>query len=232
MMAISKNMVAVISFSLLLSLLDLFTTANAASFDCAKATTLVENAICSNPALSGLEDQMASLYSQALGQSANTKQFKEDQRAWLKKRNNCQSESCIKQAYQERLSVLRSSTSNTAMQSPSRPGECVTTKIVEKSTRFEGAIPGESGGEIHVSLANNIGLYLTDIPHLAPHINANAYMARTHDFAKGDKVKLCLLSLPQDCPPGDDRGKVYSVTNLKNQMSFTGVDAWHLCGGA
>ena len=38
--------------------------------------------------------------------------------------------------------------------------------------------------------------------------------------------------LNPSCPKGDDRGKVYSVTNYKNNMSFVGVDAWHLCGGA
>jgi hypothetical protein len=57
-------------------------------------------------------------------------------------------------------------------------------------------------------------------------------MFSTVDFSKGDKVSLCLQSLPKDCPPGDDRGKVYQVTNHKNKKTFTGVDSWHLCGGA
>ena len=48
----------------------------------------------------------------------------------------------------------------------------------------------------------------------------------------GDAVLLCLVSLPQNCPPGDDRGKVYSATNLRTNNSWTLPDAQHMCGGA
>jgi hypothetical protein len=62
--------------------------------------------------------------------------------------------------------------------------------------------------------------------------NTDKYMFSTKDFLQGDKVKLCLQALPTDCPKGDNRGKIYSVINYKNNKSFVGVDAWHLCGGA
>lgn len=42
--------------------------ASAASFDCAKASTLVENAICANPELSRRDEALASLYQAALKQ--------------------------------------------------------------------------------------------------------------------------------------------------------------------
>lgn len=207
----------------------------ATSFDCAKATTLVESAICSDPELSSLDDSLAALYTQVLGQSSFATKAKDSQRDWLKKRNKCKSEKCLKGAYQERLKELRTPTTSQPTKTTAllvRPGDCVDTKITGKNTRFEGAIPGKVGGEINVSLANKVGLYLTAVPHLSPDTNPDAYMARTMDFAKGDTVRLCLVSLPEDCPHGDDRGKIYSVTNLKNQMSFSGVDAWHSCGGA
>lgn len=207
----------------------------AASFDCARASTLVESAICHDPELSSLDDSMAARYSEALRQSASPVQLKEGQHAWLKKRNLCKTAGCLKSAYQTRLEDLRTTPASRSTTSAAllvRPGDCVDTKIVGKHTRFEGAVPGKNGGEVFVALANQVNLYLTAIPQLSPDSNPDAYMARTKDFAIGDRVRLCLVSLPEDCPPGDDRGKIYSVTNSKNQLSFTGVDAWHRCGGA
>lgn len=212
-----------------------FLTSIAASFDCSKASNLVETAICSNSELSSLDDSMASLYKQALQQSSSATQLKDRQRAWLKQRNTCKTAECLKEAYRVRLAELKSPATSTPARSsglPVRVGECVTTQIVDKSTRFDGATPGEAGGEVYVSFTIKVGLYISEIPHLAPNANPDAYMARTQDFALGDKVRLCLVSLPEDCPPGDDRGKVYSVANLKNNLSFIGIDAWHTCGGA
>lgn len=48
----------------------------------------------------------------------------------------------------------------------------------------------------------------------------------------GDKVRTCLDSLPKDCPPGDDRGKVYTTTNERTNESWTMQDSQHGCGGA
>ena len=48
----------------------------------------------------------------------------------------------------------------------------------------------------------------------------------------GDHVELCLVSLPTDCPPGDDRGKVYSAINQRTQQQWTAQDSEHSCGGA
>ena len=53
------------------------------------------------------------------------------------------------------------------------------------------------------------------------------------DAAKpGDLVNLCLVSLPQNCPPGDDRGKVYRATDQRTGLSWTAPDSEHSCGGA
>jgi hypothetical protein len=53
-----------------------------------------------------------------------------------------------------------------------------------------------------------------------------------HRSRVGDEVKLCLVSVPEDCPPGDDRGKVYSATNLRTGESWEAPDSQHSCGGA
>jgi hypothetical protein len=48
----------------------------------------------------------------------------------------------------------------------------------------------------------------------------------------GDAVKICLVSIPRGCPPGDDRGRVYRTTNLRTRQSWTLPDSQHSCGGA
>jgi hypothetical protein len=53
-----------------------------------------------------------------------------------------------------------------------------------------------------------------------------------HRSKVGDSVKLCLVSVPQDCPPGDDRGKVYHATNLRTKGEWEAPDSQHMCGGA
>jgi hypothetical protein len=48
----------------------------------------------------------------------------------------------------------------------------------------------------------------------------------------GDHVLVCLIYIPKKCPPGDDRGRVYTVTNLRTLRSWSAADSQHSCGGA
>jgi hypothetical protein len=48
----------------------------------------------------------------------------------------------------------------------------------------------------------------------------------------GDHVLICLVFIPKNCPKGDDRGRMYTVTNLRTLGSWTLPDAQHSCGGA
>ncbi len=48
----------------------------------------------------------------------------------------------------------------------------------------------------------------------------------------GDLVKMCLVSTPKSCPPGDDRGRMYRTTNLRTHGSWTLPNSEHMCGGA
>jgi uncharacterized protein len=60
--------------------------ANAASFDCNKATTWLEKTVCSNPELSKLDEQMAKAYHDALASLSpeGQEETKQNQRQWLK----------------------------------------------------------------------------------------------------------------------------------------------------
>jgi uncharacterized protein YecT (DUF1311 family) len=82
-------------------------TALAASFDCDKATTKVEKMICVNAALSGLDEELAEIYQNAMKNEIQAESIKFAQKAWLKERNRCEEISCLKSAYQARIVALK-----------------------------------------------------------------------------------------------------------------------------
>jgi hypothetical protein len=48
---------------------------------------------------------------------------------------------------------------------------------------------------------------------------------------EGDHVLICLVYIPNNCPPGDSRGRIYTVTNLRTLHSWSAGDSQHSCGG-
>jgi hypothetical protein len=48
----------------------------------------------------------------------------------------------------------------------------------------------------------------------------------------GDRVRMCFVSTPLNCPKGDDRGKIYNSTNLRTHKNWRLPDSEHSCGGA
>jgi len=99
---------------------------------------------------------------------------------------------------------------------PAREGQCAVTAIKQVGTRLEG-IPDSGDAVSYVNGGYQVS-YET-IPGLK-------------GSRPGDKVKLCLVSIPDECPPGDDRGKVYKATNLRTHKSWEASDSEHECGGA
>ena len=80
---------------------------HAAGFDCNKASTLVEKAICSDSELSKLDDLLMISYKEALGNISDTDKLKSEQRDWLSNtRNKCQDADCLKRAYNKRISDI------------------------------------------------------------------------------------------------------------------------------
>jgi uncharacterized protein len=82
--------------------------ATAASFDCAKAQSSVEKAICADAEVSALDEHLARYYATArstLGRAADC--MRSDQLQWLRAvRNACTDAACLKKAYLERLGEL------------------------------------------------------------------------------------------------------------------------------
>ncbi|WP_431223858.1 lysozyme inhibitor LprI family protein [Serratia sp. L9] len=82
----------------------------AASFDCTKATSDVEHAICNNPKLSDLDEQLNDNYQLAIanlpGDQADA--LRNAQRNWLKQRDACQGkESCLNDLFSQRATQLQ-----------------------------------------------------------------------------------------------------------------------------
>jgi len=188
--------------------------AEAASFNCALAASRTEIAICSDGGLSSLDAAIGVAYQQRLALDPALRQI---QRGWLKARNmGCgKDRDCLRRLMNYELGWLRSG----ALPSSALPrnvGSCALTRVSRVASRLEGD-PG-SGSAIE---------------------EANGAMQISYDeiaavdaSRRGDPVLVCLVGLPRDCPPGDDRGKTYAAANLRTLGAWSAADSEHMCGGA
>ena len=106
-LAVAASLTSVLALSVPTLLLSV--PVKAASFDCGKARTSTEIAICENASLGKLDEQIAELYSSlhsALVSSERAKMV-EEQRRFLKERNSCgSSASCLQESYESRKADL------------------------------------------------------------------------------------------------------------------------------
>jgi hypothetical protein len=103
---------------------------------------------------------------------------------------------------------------------PTRVGACVATTIESVETRLvDGSTPiTDSGSAVRFANGGYQVSYET-VPAI-------------EESHKGDRVRMCFISTPLNCPPGDNRGKVYYTTNLRTKKSWKLPDSEHACGGA
>jgi len=97
-------------------------------------------------------------------------------------------------------------------------GDCFSTAVKEVGTRLEDD-PDQTSG---ASISYEDGHYQVDYDS----------SPKTLGFSRGDPVRLCVVSLPTNCPPGDHRGVEYKALDLATQRSWTAADSEHECGGA
>src|SRR5258708_4605444 len=129
------------------TLLLIFTQAHAQSFDCNKASTQVEHAICSDKSLGELDTTLASQLKDSMS-NANPEQqadFLRDERQWLRFRNeHCAPGSptageslpeCLAAAYRDRITSLKSLTGGDT-------SNC--RKIADRYRPLASAHPGEA----------------------------------------------------------------------------------------
>jgi hypothetical protein len=99
---------------------------------------------------------------------------------------------------------------------PTKVGQCVQTSLKEVGTRLEG-VPDSGSAVIYTN-----GIFGIDYETVKAITKARV----------GDKITLCLTSIPKHCPPGDDRGRFYSAVDLRTKGKWNLPDAEHMCGGA
>jgi uncharacterized protein len=98
----------------------------AASFDCAKAASVIEKLICADDQLSKLDERVAEAYKKLLPLDPSA--WRSRQHAWLThERNRCSDAPCLKTAYERRLDYLAEMLSAPAtLSSPATPPAPVT----------------------------------------------------------------------------------------------------------
>lgn len=80
---------------------------NAASFDCSKAGTSNEIAICSDSELSEMDELLADIYKKARNSTSNKDKLKKEQISWIKSIATCDGNvDCLTEAYAARINVL------------------------------------------------------------------------------------------------------------------------------
>lgn len=92
--------------SVLILLIANLAPAQAASFNCMSAHSLVEHTICSSQELAGLDDLMADLYKSALASSEDAAVVQGAQRRWITERNKCTNVGCLVNSYHSRIWTL------------------------------------------------------------------------------------------------------------------------------
>lgn len=214
-------------------------------FDCSKATAPDEKAICADAQLSAIDRLINEAYKSFEPFYGGDK--KQIARALAADRRACGSDvACIANVQNNALETFGGSPpwvedyakaliGRKALEvgeqaapdddepMPTRVGECAVTHIAELSTRIGDGGPladADPDAGSSVSFTNDGGQVSYD------HEEALA------SSQVGDQVALCLMSIPRDCPEGDDRGRVYYGVDLVLKGTWVLPDSQHMCGGA
>ncbi len=214
-------------------------------FDCSKATAADEEAICADPQLSAIDRLINQAYKTFEPFYGGDK--KQIARALAADRHACGSDvACIAAVQNNALDTFGGSPSwvqdyaqaligqkaqGVGQQAapdddeplPDRVGDCAVTHIAELSTRV-----GDGGPLADADPEAGSSVTFT---------NDGAQVSYDHEEALassqvGDQVVLCLMSIPRDCPEGDDRGRVYYGVDLVLKGTWMLPDSQHMCGGA
>jgi uncharacterized protein len=107
---------------------------------------------------------------------------------------------------------------------PTQVGQCAMTEIAAIGDRFGNALAQEGGKDFDPGTGVSFS-------------NGGVQVSYQHETAiqrsrVGDRVRMCLIEIPQNCPPGDDRGKIYTTTNMRTGEAWSLPDSQHSCGGA
>lgn len=217
--------------------------AAAASFDCTRASAPEEVAICRNDKLSALDVLVDRAYGEAhkapgaAGDPTDKAHALADARSFNARKQRCGADvACLVSAHVGALEDLAVDGSTVAVPAwvaatdmtagvppeskamPVREGECALSRITGIGGRLEGDTSFSSGASVEFANGGSQVSY-DKVPGIVT-------------SRRGDPVLICLTALPKHCPPGDDRGRSFTSTNLRTGKSWSEGDAEHRCGGA
>lgn len=218
------------------------------SFNCAAATQTDENAICADPVPSAIDSIVTRAFAAYRPSFGKKPQVARD---LLKDRAGCgEDRACIAAVQSGSLSTFTyendefhqpppwvetyatalmghkatrfaGAGGESAKVMPAKPGECVRTRVTSITTRFGEPVTYENQDQGTAIAFDNGGYQVS--------------YGRGDEFynvAAGDETIVCLMSIPHDCPAGDERGRVYYTLDRKTQTQWVLADSQHLCGGA
>lgn len=191
------------------------------SFDCNKAKSYSEILVCSNTELSYKDNLIAALYRNFLvGDSKienQNHQIKQSQIFWIKSRNKCNNQNCVGDTYNSRISELKSQIAYKPTNETKKVlGACFLDKIKSIEPRL-----------------NNGSFDSGVFSDYESGTRAVSYDAQSEVIKSrpGDNIIVCLKSLPDNCPVGDERGAVYFTHNLRTGENWVLPADSHSCGG-
>ncbi len=167
----------------------LMPSAQAASFDCAKASSFVEKAICSDKQLSSMDDQLARLYKAARATGGNAA-LEAEQKAWLSSRDQCADAACLKKAYADRIAALSGPTAV-----PSASGDFTGTYKMKGGEALIVQTAGKIKFSINATYGQNTGEVSGDVPLMG---NSAKYVDQDVDCTLSFKFAAGKLDVAQD----------------------------------
>ncbi|MFD0985901.1 lysozyme inhibitor LprI family protein [Methyloligella solikamskensis] len=214
------------------------------SFNCAKANAADEKAICADDKLAQMDQAVAIAYGQLT--PAMKKDAKTMMRQSLANRAQCGSDKlCILNNQADQLVMLQDFGADVPM--PPWVGRYVLTLFEQSGAKLTKGMPGKVGRCTKSKIASITTRFGEELVEPEDELDssgsavtyANGGYQVSYDYIPelaaseiGDEVLICLVSLPEDCPPGDDRGKYYSTTNVRTGGAWSLPDSQHMCGGA
>lgn len=199
-------------------------------FDCARAASHAETTICADSALAGADAELAESYGRLLRHTSASARavVRAGQRAWLARRDDCPDAACLRVRYDTRDTELRNALDTrdrVLRRGLARIGQCERTTIDTIGPRL-GAPDARRRYQRPVASGTSVA-FMNGVYQVSYDFVAAVARARI-----GDPARVCLVSIPSHCPPGDDRGRWYAVTDLRTGARWKMPDAEHQCGGA